>query len=149
MKSKGNNNKPVLKVVTTKTLQPPKRYHSADVCLPAITRPHHNSFALTQPRLSLNTNLTRYGKIQSMETQMVHSKYIIRMYMGFPEMMSVSHKTYKLLPNMMSAVSVYRKPISTGTAPTSNRTTSQGNERHGGIPLLPFPQSTWSPIPTI
>jgi hypothetical protein len=44
MKSKGNNNKPVLKVVTTKTLQPPKRYHSADVCLPAITWPHHNSF---------------------------------------------------------------------------------------------------------
>jgi hypothetical protein len=44
MKSKGNNNKPVLKVVTTKTLQPPKRYHSADVCLPAITWPCHNSF---------------------------------------------------------------------------------------------------------
>jgi hypothetical protein len=44
MKSKGNNNKPVLKVVTTKKLQPPKRYHFADVCLPAITRPHHNSF---------------------------------------------------------------------------------------------------------
>jgi hypothetical protein len=44
MKSKGNNNKPVLKVVTTKTLQPPKRYHSADVCLPAVTRPCHNSF---------------------------------------------------------------------------------------------------------
>jgi hypothetical protein len=46
MKSKGNNNKPVLKVVTTKTLQPPKRYHSADVCLVAITRPRHNSFDL-------------------------------------------------------------------------------------------------------
>jgi hypothetical protein len=44
MKSKGNNNQPVLKVVTTKTLQPPKRYHSADMCLPAITWPHHNSF---------------------------------------------------------------------------------------------------------
>jgi hypothetical protein len=44
MKNKGNNNKPVLKVVTTKTLQPPKRYNSADVCLPAITQPHHNSF---------------------------------------------------------------------------------------------------------
>jgi hypothetical protein len=44
MKSKGNNNKPVLKVVTTKTLQPPKRYHSTDVCLPAITWPHSNSF---------------------------------------------------------------------------------------------------------
>jgi hypothetical protein len=80
---------------------------------------------------------------------MVHSEYIIRMYMGFPEMMSVSHKTYKLLLNMMSAVSVCRKPISTGTAPTSDRTTSQGNERHGDIPLLPFPQSTWSPLPTI
>jgi hypothetical protein len=40
MKSKGNNNKPILKVVTTKTLQPPKRYHSTDdVCLSAITRP--------------------------------------------------------------------------------------------------------------
>jgi hypothetical protein len=35
MKSKGNNNKPVLKVVTTKTLQLPKRYHSADVYLTA------------------------------------------------------------------------------------------------------------------
>jgi hypothetical protein len=44
MKSKGNNNKPILKVVTTKTLQPPKRYHSADVCLPAVTRPRHNLF---------------------------------------------------------------------------------------------------------
>jgi hypothetical protein len=44
MKSKGNNNKLVLKVVTTKTLQPPKRYHSADVCLPGVTRPRHNSF---------------------------------------------------------------------------------------------------------
>ena len=44
MKSKGNNNKPILKVVTTKTLQPPKRYHSADVCLAAVTRPRHNSF---------------------------------------------------------------------------------------------------------
>jgi hypothetical protein len=44
MKSKGNNNKPVLKVVTTKTLQPLKRYHSADVCLAAVTRPRHNSF---------------------------------------------------------------------------------------------------------
>jgi hypothetical protein len=105
--------------------------------------------SLTRPRISLNTNLTRYGKIQSMETRMVHSEYIIRMYMGFPEMMSVSHKTYKLLPNMMLAVSVCRKPISTGTAPTSDRTTSQGNERHGNIPLLPFPQSTWSPLPTI
>jgi hypothetical protein len=47
MKSKGNNNKPILKVVTTKTLQPLKRYHSADVCLPAVTWPHHNSFILT------------------------------------------------------------------------------------------------------
>jgi hypothetical protein len=37
MKSKGNNNKPVLKVVTTKTLQLPKRYHSADVYLTADT----------------------------------------------------------------------------------------------------------------
>jgi hypothetical protein len=46
MKSKGNNNKPVLKVVTTKTLQPPKRYRSADVCLPAVTRPRHNSFEI-------------------------------------------------------------------------------------------------------
>jgi hypothetical protein len=44
MKSKGNNNKPILKVVTTIMLQPPKRYHSADVCLSAITRPRHNSF---------------------------------------------------------------------------------------------------------
>jgi hypothetical protein len=35
MKSKGNNNKPVLKVVTTKTLQPPKRYHSADMYIKA------------------------------------------------------------------------------------------------------------------
>jgi hypothetical protein len=47
MKSKGNNNKPVLKVVTTKTLQPPKRYHSADVCLAAVTRPRHNSFGFS------------------------------------------------------------------------------------------------------
>ncbi len=45
MKSKGNNNKPILKVVTTKTLQPPKRYHSADVCLSAVTRPRRNAFA--------------------------------------------------------------------------------------------------------
>jgi hypothetical protein len=45
MKSKGNNNKSVLKVVTTKTLQPPKRYHSTDMCLPAVTWPRHNSFA--------------------------------------------------------------------------------------------------------
>jgi hypothetical protein len=45
MKSKGNNNKPVLKVVTTIKLQPPKRYHSADMCLPAVTWPRHNSFA--------------------------------------------------------------------------------------------------------
>jgi hypothetical protein len=44
MKSKGNNNKPVLKVVTTKMLQPPKRYHSTDVCLPFVTQPCHNSF---------------------------------------------------------------------------------------------------------
>jgi hypothetical protein len=44
MKSKGNNNKPILKFVVTKMMQPPKRYHSADVCLPAITWPHHNSF---------------------------------------------------------------------------------------------------------
>jgi hypothetical protein len=40
MKSKGNNNKPVLKVVTTKTLQPPKRHHTADVCLPVVTQGH-------------------------------------------------------------------------------------------------------------
>jgi hypothetical protein len=44
MKSKGNNNKPIIKVVTTITLQPLKRYHSADVCLSAVTRPRHNSF---------------------------------------------------------------------------------------------------------
>jgi hypothetical protein len=44
MKSKGNNNKQVLKVVTTKTLQPPTRYHSADMCLAAVTQLHHNSF---------------------------------------------------------------------------------------------------------
>jgi hypothetical protein len=45
-KTKENNNKPILKVVTTKTLQPPKRYHSADVCLPAVTRPRHNLFEI-------------------------------------------------------------------------------------------------------
>jgi hypothetical protein len=122
----------------------PGVFMSITLCCDPILR-----HSLTRPRLSLNTNITRYGKIQSMEMQMVHSEYIIRMYMGFPEMMSVSHKTYKLLPNMMSAVSVCWKPISTGTAPTSDQTTSQGNKRHGNIPLLPFPQSTWSPLPTI
>ncbi len=55
MKSKGNNNKPILKVVTTKTLQPPKRYHSTDVCLPAITRPHHNSFDAMHDKAVLGT----------------------------------------------------------------------------------------------
>jgi hypothetical protein len=53
MKSKGNHNKPVLKVVTTKTLQPPKRYHSADVCLAAVTRPRHNSFGTSLERAIL------------------------------------------------------------------------------------------------
>jgi hypothetical protein len=57
MKSKGNNNKPVLKVVTTKTLQPSKRYHSADVCLAAVTWPRHNSLAGT---LSVQLTLVRH-----------------------------------------------------------------------------------------
>jgi hypothetical protein len=53
MKSKGNNNKPILKVVTTITLQPPKRYHSA-------ARPRHNSFASSKTRAAAKyvTNTT-------------------------------------------------------------------------------------------
>jgi hypothetical protein len=36
MKSKGNNNKPILKVLSTQTITTTKRYHSADVYLTAV-----------------------------------------------------------------------------------------------------------------
>jgi hypothetical protein len=44
MKSKGNNNKPVLKVMCTQMIATTKRYHSAEVYLTAVTWPRHNSF---------------------------------------------------------------------------------------------------------
>ncbi|MCU0321990.1 MAG: hypothetical protein MUE72_06195 [Chitinophagaceae bacterium] len=79
MKSKGNNNKPVLKVVTTKTLQPSKRYHSADVCLAAVTWPRHNSLAGT---LSVQLTLVRHVVRHAADDKSVVVMNSINFYMA-------------------------------------------------------------------
>jgi hypothetical protein len=79
-----------------------------------------------------------------MEMRTVHFEYIIRMYMEYPETMSIYHKISKLLLNTMLDVSVYRKQISTGTGHTSSWNTFRDNERYGKTLLLPFLQLIWN-----